>query len=759
MKLISPLTRILFLSIVLFTALSARAQTFEELAAIVGSNQASSDDAQFGQAVAIDGDWAVVGAYLDDLDPDSINITSDAGSAHILHKDGAGQWTEVQKIFASDRAASDYLGYSVAISGDYLVIGAYQESHDENGNNELSSAGSAYIFKRDGNIWTEEQKIVASDRSTNSQFGISLSISGDLLVVGSNDSFDEGGGNEMGYAGAAYIFENDGGSWTQRQKIVASDRAPSDAFGYSVDISGDYVVIGAYRQSLNENGLNDISDAGAAYIFKTDGSTWTQHQKIVPSDRALSDNFGHKVAISGDYVVIGAYQEDHDENGLNEFSSAGAAYVFKNDGSNWNQQQKIVASDRGSSRNFGYSVAISGDYIAIGARYEQWDENGANKRINAGATYIFKNDGSLWVQHQKITPSDRAIYDRFGSAVAISGYSTIIGAPRKNTSLGQAYVFGLACVNTSSNITKTACGSYTSPSGNILETSGIYLDTIQNGSWCDSIITIDLTILNATTSSITEVACDSFISPSNKIWRESGIYLDSVPNGAGCDSLISINLTVNYSAWVNRTVTRCNQMVSETGKIYTSTGQYVDTLETTQGCPAYITTELTIESPTLSSTENINLMDGDTLHIGGVEVTTTGSYPETYYNKWGCDSTVTYEVTFRPIICTDTNFFSVTDTLIIDLLVTGVSGKEELIITAYPNPTQDELYIATSDLSLASGFSFEIYNTNSTLVASGNLDQSLKAVDMMNINPAGIYFLHIIDDLGGTVTIRKIIVE
>lgn len=266
-------------------------------------------------------------------------------------------WNEVIKAVASDRASNDYFGNSVAISGDYAIVGASNEDEDALGTNTLSDAGSAYIFKNNAGTWTQVQKIVASDRGVGDRFGISVAISGDYAIVGAYwEDEDAFGANALLRAGSAYIFKNNAGTWTEVQKIVASDRGIYDNFGNSVTISSDYAIVGAYDDDEDVFGADTLNNAGSAYIFKNNAGIWTQVQKIVASDRGADDYFGNSVAISGDYAILGAPFED--ASGLNTFE--GSAYIFKNNGGIWTQVQKVVASDQGIGDRFGWSVAISG---------------------------------------------------------------------------------------------------------------------------------------------------------------------------------------------------------------------------------------------------------------------------------------------------------------------------------------------------------------------------------------------------------------
>ncbi len=359
-------------------------------------------------------------------------------------------------MVASDREANDEFGAAVAISGDYAISGAFVNSKDTNGIDSLSGAGAAYIFERNGlGNWLQKQKIVASDREAGNAFGYAVSISGNYAIVGAlGNSKDTIGLDSLSGSGAAYIFErNASGNWVQKQKIVASDRASGDMFGVAVAISGNYAIVGAYQNTKDTLGADSLYQAGASYIFEPNGSgIWKQKNKIVASDRETGDFFGYTVSISGNYAVIGAYKEDKDANGLNTLNTAGSAYIFERDAlGNWNQQQKIVAVDRTANDAFGQSVSISGNYLIVGADLQGTDANNANFKTRAGAAYIFKRSGlDKWTQVQKIAAADRDLYTFFGGAVSISGNHIVVGAIQESrdvndlnilNSAGAAYIF------------------------------------------------------------------------------------------------------------------------------------------------------------------------------------------------------------------------------------------------------------------------------------------------------------------------------
>ena len=263
-----------------------------------------------------------------------------------------------------------------------------------------------------------ELKLLASDRAAGDEFGFSISISGDYAVVGAR--FDDDNGTD---AGSAYMFKRTGMSWAQEAKLLPSDGAASDNFGNSVSISGDYAVVGARRD--DDNGSN----SGSAYVFKLTGTSWAQEAHLLPSDGAAFDVFGTSVSISGDYAVVGANLDDDNGDG------SGSAYVFKRTGSSWTQEAKLLPSDGAASDNFGVSVSISGDYAVVGA--ESDDVNG----FHSGSAYVFIRSGTSWAQEAKLLPSDGAVEDHFGVSVSISRDYAIVGSVGDNNYSGSAYVF------------------------------------------------------------------------------------------------------------------------------------------------------------------------------------------------------------------------------------------------------------------------------------------------------------------------------
>ena len=344
------------------------------------------------------------------------------GIAFVFERDegGADQWGETQMLYPEDDlyVTGDHFGISISCSSDSIAVGAYQD--DESGSN----SGAVYVFEWnlfDDNLWGQYRKVTSVYATTASGdfFGSSLGIDDGLLVVGAYLDDDLGSN-----AGAAYIFErtdegSDGWGYDQGAKMLPSDGAASDYFGYSVAVSNDTVVVGAYQD--DDAGTN----SGAAYVFQRDHGgldNWGQVVKIVPSDGAAYDYFGYKVAISGDTIAVGAYQDD--DNGVN----SGSVYLYsRNEGGsdNWGQIRKIGAPDGAASDYFGQTLSLDSDALLVAAQGD--DDNGSN----SGSAYLFSRDQggeNSWGLIKKLTASDGAASDSFGSAVQIMNDFISVGA-------------------------------------------------------------------------------------------------------------------------------------------------------------------------------------------------------------------------------------------------------------------------------------------------------------------------------------------
>ncbi len=365
---------------------------------------------EFGRAVAVQGNVAVVGA------PNAASAGFGTGAAYVFEKTASG-WQLQQVLLAHDATSFSFFGCSVAIDGDRIVVGAFG---DQNAGN---FAGAAYVFVRAGDKWTPEAKLTGSENSFVDQFGISVAIKGDRIVCGAfgNSDFDQ---SEVG---SAYVFRRIEGLWVQEQELTASDAASLARFGLSVTMNDDTIVVGADGDA--ELGFF----SGAVYVFTFDGSSWVQQQKLQAQDAQAGASFGFHVAMDGDTLVVGAPQDDVGTHTL------GAAYVFTRRSQVWLQDRKLVAKDSDASDGFGLRVAVSGDTIAVGHVRD------SDVAIEGGAAYVYKLHGqSGWSLHEKLFPSDAARDDAFGSAVAVSNNTVMVGAPGRSDVAflaGAAYIY------------------------------------------------------------------------------------------------------------------------------------------------------------------------------------------------------------------------------------------------------------------------------------------------------------------------------
>ena len=470
--------------------------------AAVGTTQ---EEDGFGSSVAISGDTVVVGAPNEDSSTTGVNTTPDenafnSGAAYVFTRSGT-TWTQqayLKPAAVGTTQVGDSFGYSVAIAGETIVVGAYGESSSTTGvnttpNESASGAGAAYVFTRSGTTWSQQAYLKPAAVGTTQAgdfFGTSVGVSGDTVVVGSNreDSSTLGVNttpNESSTtAGAAYVFTRSGTTWSQQAYIkpaaVGTTQA-NDGFGRSVSVSGNTMVVGAFAEDSSTTGVNGAPnetalDAGAAYVFVRSGSAWTQQAYLKPAavgtTQAL-DEFGLSVAVSGDTVVVGARFEDSSSTGVNSTpndstGAAGAAYVFTRSGTTWSQQAYLKPAAVGTTQladYFGWSVAIAGETIVVGAYGENSYSLGVNSTPNEdgntpGAAYVFNRSGTIWSQQAYLKPMATGTTqegDYFGWSVAVSGETVLVGAQGEassttgvNTSpneiaagAGAAYVFNL----------------------------------------------------------------------------------------------------------------------------------------------------------------------------------------------------------------------------------------------------------------------------------------------------------------------------
>jgi hypothetical protein len=378
------------------------------------SDPAASDE--FGYTVAIDGDTIVVGSPLDDG-----GAGANQGSVYVYVRSG-GLWTQQAKIVPADASADARFGWSVDISGDTLVAGAYWDD------GPLPNQGSAYVYVRSGTTWTLQAQLQASDAAADDRYGSAVAIKNDDVIVGAIQ-----GDGAFSSVGAAYVYVRSGTSWSEQAKLLASDGQTSDYFGSTLDIDGNYVVVGS-PFTPGTAGLTQ----GAAYVFLRSGTNWSEQAKLLAGDPAASDQFARSVSISGDTVAAGCPYHDV------PVSSCGATYIFVRSGTSWSQQARLVHSDATNSDAFGLSVSLAGNLLVACTPFDTSPAPGTVQ----GSAYAFTRSGTNWTQQPKLFAFDGANSDEFGVSVVTDGYSAVIGARNDDGSAGanqgSSYVFRMA---------------------------------------------------------------------------------------------------------------------------------------------------------------------------------------------------------------------------------------------------------------------------------------------------------------------------
>ena len=689
-------------------------QTYAEIFKAAAFDRESED--RMGYSVDISGNYAIIGTYGDDYGALNPNM----GSAYIFEKTGIEDWTFVQKINNSDQDDYDRFGWSVAIHGELAVIGAYAEDEDANDENTLSKAGSVYIFERgEDGVWTEQQKLVASDRTAGDEFGWSVDIFDSTVVVGAHfEEHDASGLNYEYHAGSMYIFDRGvDGTWTQTQKIVPSDRADdhiypegrpdptdedlSDLFGGSVAIWGDYIVAGSHNHDYGPSGVGTgyLWNQGAAYIFERSGGVWTEVAKIQSNIRKAWDRFGYAVDIYSNLVVVGVYAEDESEFDAAPLMNAGGAYIFERDEfGSWSQIQKLDAHDRTAGDHFGRDVAIDGDRLVIGAEQEDLDGDfgPGDSLSNAGAAYIFEKDGDgVWAEVEKVAPSDRSADDYFGEAVAISEYTVLAGAWQQDyDSVGEAYTedagaayffSAIVCETVHSDQELNICeGDSVIVGSSVYYTTGIYTDTLLTIDACDSVVTTDLTMFPTLYEEQELFLCEgASVTVGENTYDETGVYIDTLAAITGCDSIVTTNLTVYPVYDEEQELTICyGTSVTVGDNTYDASGTYEDVLETIHGCDSIVTTVLTVEPP-ITHEQEIDLCFGEVYEIGTSTYTESGTYEDTLSTDSGCDSIVTTILFIEDEILTEQDItLCAGETLTVGESTYSESGEYEDILTA-----------------------------------------------------------------------------
>jgi len=352
---------------------------------------------RFGLSVSIDGDRLLAGSA------DKLTGSVPRGAAYVFAR-SAGDWSEEAKLLASDADVDDEFGHAVLLVGDEAFVG---NPRDNVGTS--ADIGSVYVFRRDLSGWNETQKLLPSDGFFQHGFGFSVASDGQHLLVGALQA-------PLGdYTGRAYFYESTGGTWGGEQIVVASDFAKGDRFGWAVELEGEWAFVAAPKDG-------DLGEqSGAVYVFRDVGGSWTEVQKLLPSDGGFGWGFGLGMDLDGDTLVVSAAGQPQ------------ALYVFRRQGDSWVEEAKLVGAD-GGVPGFASPVAVSGDLLAC---------IGSNEFANV--VMAFERQGGAWELRSKRTSSDHLPADMFGNALAMSGDEILSGAFHKDVGhavkAGAVYIF------------------------------------------------------------------------------------------------------------------------------------------------------------------------------------------------------------------------------------------------------------------------------------------------------------------------------
>ncbi len=381
----------------------------------------------YGGRVAVSGDTAIVGDHGTD-----IAGAADRGAAYVFVR-SSGVWQQQARLVASDGAAADFFGWGIALLNDIAVIGAFGDDTAPG-----ADQGAAYVFERVGSLWFERQKLTAPDAAAGALFGYSASISGDRIAVGALSAAVAANAEQ----GKAYVYFRTGiaPSWSFEQTLTALDGAASDFFGAHVSLSGDTVLVTASGDDVGAN-----ADQGSAYVFDRSGGTWVQQQKLLPSDGGAGDGFGLSGALFGDTAVVGSFSADVPPN-----ANQGAAYVYTRSGPTWSPQQKLVLPNGAPNQFAGFSIALSGQVVAVGA---------FGRDADRGGIAIFRRSGGVWEFLEEVRAANAPAGHRFGGSAALDGMRLVGGATPAGGG-GTAYVFDNPTL-----LTESAAGDSADPDG------------------------------------------------------------------------------------------------------------------------------------------------------------------------------------------------------------------------------------------------------------------------------------------------------
>jgi hypothetical protein len=421
-------------------------QSWDLMQKLGSADQEPGDN--LGISVAMSGSYMIAGAWWEERPGTPAEGLTSAGAAYLYKLQTNGTWEQTQKLESPDREILGYYGFYVAMEGDYAMVGAFNEDHDETVNTG-ANAGLVYAYHRTANdVWVLDDSLKIESRGNNEYFGVAIAMTEDYALIGADGyDYDEAGANFMDNAGAAFLFKRQpNNQWEQVQQFVAPDRTPADQFGKHVDIDDEALVIGAFHKDQDFATFQ----TGAAYAFHCGDSgcdleeaTSADLQKLIAPDQNSYETFGWDVAISGTWLACGKSGES-DQPAGGHGSNTGTTYFFHWENAQWVGKQKVFAPDFNAGAKFGRAVAMDGPVCVIGAGGESDDANGQHFVSGAGAAYVFElQPDDKWMPREKLIGTFRGIGDLLGEdAVDVSGSRVAAGAWLADTLNGNEIIDG-----------------------------------------------------------------------------------------------------------------------------------------------------------------------------------------------------------------------------------------------------------------------------------------------------------------------------
>ncbi|MCB0482640.1 MAG: T9SS type A sorting domain-containing protein [Flavobacteriales bacterium] len=615
-----------------------------------------------GTSIDKDGDYIVTGAQL----KFGINANNDtvpgAGAAYVFKLSG-GVWSQVQKLQPSKLDTGMRFGASVSIKDSFIVVTAPLDDFDENDTNKANDAGSCFIYKLNSQgTWVFRDKIVAYDRGMGIRFGQSAIVQKDFLAIGCiNTTTDSTGKNGLTAAGAVYIYNLVNDSFQFVHKLTPFSRKAYDWFGFSIDADSNQLLVGApSRRQIDPFTNLPMIDAGGVFLFRKDSNgIWKYRQEMIANDISISDKYGTTVALGNGSLLVGAVGEDY----LN-IPDAGSVYLhFRPINGFYYGQKKIGANDASYFGDyFGKSLGVVDSTYFVGSVNALLTPRNSWHGSKGGVYKIERNGSHIsnWGITEKIVDTTLGFDQGFGSSIVADSAYLYVGVQGSGTANsnyhGSIHIY-YNCETVIDSLTNTICqGDSVLLGGGYQTQSGTYYDTLQTVKGCDSVLITQLVVNPTFQTPLKDTICqgDSVLL-GGSYQTQSGSFYDTLQTVKGCDSVLITQLVVNPTFQTMLSDTICQgDSVLLGGGYQTQSGTYHDTLQTVKGCDSVLITQLVV-NPTFQTPLNDTICQGDSVLLGGIYQTQSGTYYDTLQTVEGCDSLLITQLEVNPTYQTPLN--------------------------------------------------------------------------------------------------------